>query len=405
MSTNPRRCCRAAVLVVSLAAVSLGVGAAQPVEPPVAAVNPAAGPQTAAGPDRQASAAPYPRIAMLWSVADGIQDKWENIARHSVAVLGIDDLGMEWERNQYAAMAETIDPATVGAAVRNLDRIHRLNPGAVVLLEVYFFEETDRNYPPDSPWWLRDPRGNKKQFWPGDHMMDLSNTDYVCHIARRIEAVAKAAGGKAGIYLDNLRFETADKKAWVSLLEQVRKTCGKDLPILVNAGWDSDDLEWVCPYVNGIMYEDSVAHVRGGDTEGFYARIATFEKQCLAPHLSLNERFGPMDDSARMHKEFVRTLVYTDMAFLYSRSTNGHKHNWFDAWSDSLGRPLADAAKPERARLARRDFSDGVVLWLPDSATQPQTVALPAPMRDVLTRREVAGPLVLQPGTGAILHK
>ncbi len=76
--------------------------------------------------------------------------------------------------------------------------------------------------------------------------MDLSNAEYVGHIARRIEAVVKATGGAAGIYLDNLRFEAADKKAWTSLLTEVRKTCG-DVPIVVNAGWDSDDLEWVCP--------------------------------------------------------------------------------------------------------------------------------------------------------------
>jgi hypothetical protein len=341
---------------------------------------------------------------MLWSKADNIKDKWENMARHGVIVLGLDELGLAWEKQKYAAMAETIDPATLDEAARNLDRIHKLSPAAVVLFEVYFFEETDGNYPPDSPWWLRDSKGKQQQFWPGDHMMDLSNADYVRHIARRIEAVAKAARGKAGIYLDNLRFKPADKKAWTSLLEQVRKACGNDLPILVNAGWDSDDLAWVCPYVNGIMYEDSVAHAKGKDTEAFYARIAQFEQLCLKPHISVNERFGPMTDEARMQKELLRTLVYTDMFYLYSKSTNGHNHKWFDVWSAPLGTPLGPPVKPSKtASMVIRSFAGGGVYWVPETAKEAQSV-LPRPgERNALTGQDVKEMVTLQPGQGLIM--
>jgi hypothetical protein len=344
--------------------------------------------------------------AMLWSKADNLKDKWENIARHSVVVLNMDDLGMAWEKQTYAALAEKIDAATIEEANRGLDRIHQLNPRTIVLFELYFFEETDANYPPDSPWWLRDAQGAKQQFWPGDHMMDLSQAEYVRHIARRLEAVVKATRGKAGIFLDNLRFEPADKKAWTMLLEEVRRTCGKDVPILVNSGWDSDDLEWVCPYINGIMYEDSVAHAKGKDTEAFYGRIAGFEKRCLPPHVSVNEKFGPMSDVGRMQKELVRTLVYTDMAYLYAKSTNGHHHTWFEAWSAALGQAVDDAARPAAGRLARREFSGGLVLWLPESARQAENVDLSVPMRDAMTGRDVAaGTLTLKPGEGAILTR
>jgi hypothetical protein len=368
-----------------LAAVSLAATAAKP-------------------PETAVPAAPYPRIAMLWSTADGIRDKWQNIAKHGVAVVGADEIGLEWTRNAFPALAETFDPDSIVTARKNLDRIHKLNPATVVLCEIYFFEETDGNYPPDSPWWFRDARGQKKQFWPGDHMMDLSNAEYVHHIARRIEAVVKATGGAAGIYLDNLRFEAADKKAWTSLLTEVRKTCG-DVPIVVNAGWDSDDLAWVCPLVNGIMYEDSVAHTKGKDTEGYYARIAGFEQACRKPHLSINERFGPMTDEARMQRELVRTLVYTNMFYLYSKSTNGHNHKWFDAWSAPLGQPVGEPVKPAPGQLARREFIGGIVLWLPETAKAPATVPLPSPMHDVLTGRDVTDSLSIKPGEGALLLK
>ena len=59
-------------------------------------------------------------------------------------------------------------------------------------------------------------------------MMDLTSAEYVQHIARRIEAVVKATGGAAGIYLDNLRFEPA---ALDVLFEQAR-----GLPALIHDG-------------------------------------------------------------------------------------------------------------------------------------------------------------------------
>ena len=70
----------------------------------------------------------YPRIAMLWSPADGIKGKWENIAKHGVAVVGCDEIGLEWTRNEFAAMAETFQPESVAAARKNLDRIHAVEP-------------------------------------------------------------------------------------------------------------------------------------------------------------------------------------------------------------------------------------------------------------------------------------
>ena len=357
----------------------------------------------AAATSDQPAPAPRPRIAMLWSPAANLkEERLANWAKHSVIVVGIEDIGLEWTREPFPAMAETIRSDTIPQARDNLERLRQLNPAAVVLCEVYFFEENDRGYPPDHPWWLRDKNGRKSQFWPGTHQMDLSNPEYVAHIARRIGAIRQAAGAAAGVFLDNLRFEPESKAAWISLLKQARRSCGPDMPILVNAGWDSDDLAWVCPYVNGIMYEDSVAHTADKDTEAFYARIAQSDKQIPSPRISVNERFGKRADLPRMSRELLRTLVYTDMAFLYSDSTNGHKHDWHALWDAPLGRPLGDPVQPQPGQLARREFSGGCVLWLPDAAPQPVTVKLPKPMRD-----EIGGAttqtLTLKPGSGALL--
>jgi len=356
-------------------------------------------------PTRPAAEPIYPRIAMLWSRASGLKEsRWANIARHDVIVSGVEDVGLEWTPNRHRAMVETLVTESTGAGRESLDRIAKLNPQAVVLLEVYFFEDDRKAYPPEHAWWLRDDKGRKKTFWPGTWRMDLGNAEYVSHVARRIAAVRKASGGRAGVFLDNLRFDAASKATWVSLLRQVRVLCGEEMPILVNAGWDSTDLDFVVPYVNGVMYEDSLHHLPddANDPEAFYARVAALDAKLRKPTISVNEVFGKRRDPRIMRRELLRTLVYTDTAFLYSDSTHGHKHAWFPVWDVPLGRPLDPAVTPRPGRLARRRFEGGEVLWLPNTAEGPVEVDLNAPMRHVFAGQTVRG-LKLSPGAGALL--
>ena len=349
-----------------------------------------------------ASAPACPRIAMLWSPGQVGRGRWARIASHDVIVLGIGRIGLKWTPSKFAALAETIDPATVAKARENLRRLERLNPSAVVLCEVYFFEQKIGGYPPDHRWWLRNKRGEKQQFWPGTHRMDIARDDYIAHVAGRIEAVHKATGGEAGIFLDNLRFDRSSKAAWLKLLRRVRMACGWRMPILVNAGWASDDLAWIAPHVNGIMYEGAVAHTKDGDTEAFYGRVAATDRLLVRPRVSVNERFGPRGDAGRMRRELLRTLVYTDMSFLYSDSTVGHHHGWFPEWDAPLGRGAGAPPRPAKGKLARREFAGGTVLWLPASAKAPARVALPRPMRDAIAGGIVRS-VTLAPGNGAIL--
>jgi len=352
-------------------------------------------------------AAAYPRIAMFWSAADfrgepDKPDKWANHAMHDVIVSGAYHLGFVWEWHKHHAMVEKMKTLQAVKGRMNLAKIHKLNPAAVVLIEVYFFEEDVKGYPPDHEWWLRDEKGNKLRFWPGTWRCDISNADYQDHVARRIAEVHKAAGGEAGIFLDNLRFEKDSKRAWVSLLTKVRRLCGDEMPILVNAGWDSDDLEWITPLVNGIQYEDAVNHSGKEDPEAFYKRIAQFEAMCRKPHCSVNEVYGKRSDEAAMRREFIRTLVYTNMAFLHADSTHGHKHKWFGLWDIDLGLPAGKPAVPARGTLARRAFEKGLVLWLPASAKAAETVKLDSEHTNAVTSKAMTE-VKLQPGEGAVL--
>ncbi len=376
---------------------------------PAAILFAAAGKQTesqpTSGPTAPAAAC-FPRIAMMWTPADlrRDKDKWANIARHDVIVAGIDTLGLHFKPHRWHAAAETINPKTAARARANLARIHKLNPTAVVLCEVFFFEEQQDGYPPDHPWWLRNNKGQRVQFWAGAYRMNLSRTDYIVHVARRIQAVYKATGGKAGIFLDNLRTDAASRSAWTSLLKLVRELCGQDMPIQVNAGWQSRDLEWIAPLVNGIAYEDAVNHDKNKDTEAFYLRAHELDRLCRSPQIGVNEVYGDRKDLPRMRRELIRTLVYTNLAYLYADSTYKHRHGWYADWDVPLGAPKAGPAKPAAGKLARRDFHTGTVLWLPASAKKPFTVNLKDTMRNVFDGRD-ARKVTLKPGTGAILAK
>ncbi len=358
----------------------------------------------------------FPRIAMLWSAADnpdtGKRHRpnqkgfWKNVARHDVVLLGAGTLGLEWTHAKYHAMVESFQKDSIPAARRNLARIKELNPQAVVLVEVYFFEDAKDAYPPGHQWWLRDEKGQKKTFWPGTWQCDISNEEYISHVARRIAAVHRATGEKAGIFLDNIRLDKNSRAAWEKLLKKVRIACGAEMPILVNAGWNSHGLLWLGRYVNGIMYEDAINHLPKNDPskESYYGRIAALDATLRPPRISVNEIFGSRDDAAAMRRELIRTLVYTNMSYLYSDSTQGHEHPWYDIWSAPLGEAVDTPQKPAHGRLARRDFAGGTVLWLPKNAENPATIEFDSPMLPYGSENEVTK-ITLKPNHGEILLK
>ncbi|MFW6133842.1 MAG: hypothetical protein ACOC8F_08090, partial [Planctomycetota bacterium] len=240
--------------------------------------------------------------------------------------------------------------------------------------------------------------------------MDISDAGYIAHVARRVRAIHQAADGAAGVFLDNVRYDADSRIAWVTLLKRIRRACGAELPVLVNAGYMTERQGWLAPYVNGIMYEDSIHHRHGRlGTEAFYARIAATDAK-LQPlggtpggrRISINEVFGERSDTRQMRRELIRTLIYTDAAFLYSDSTHGHRHGWYRLWDAPLGAAVDQLVEPKKDRLARRRFAGGEVLWLPPGADGAAVVHLDVPMRDAVGG-EVVRKLTLLPGSGAVL--
>jgi Hypothetical glycosyl hydrolase family 15 len=355
-----------------------------------------------AGPSEIVGTDAFPRIAMLWSSAAELKgSRTERLAKYGVSVVGVGEMGLRWERSQHADLAEALEPATIETARATLEKVRANNPHAIVCCELYFFEANRRSYPEDHEWWFRDARGQKVSFWRGAYNMDVGNDAYVEHIARRILAVHDALEGKAGIFLDNLRFDQTAKRGWLSLLNKLRAARPK-MVVLVNSGWSSTDLEWVAPLINGILYEDAIAHTRDHDTEAFYHRVAAHWNLLRAPRISINEKFGARSDKAGMLREMARTLVYTDAYFVYTDSTYGHRHSWRPEWDASLGKAIDPSRSPSPGELARRTFEGGTVAWLPATAKTPVTIEFDTPHASA-SGGSPARAFTLNPGTGLVL--
>src|SRR4051794_37769761 len=142
----------------------------------------------------------FPRVAMLWSSAEGLEGtRARRMAKYDLSIVGVQALGLRWRRHEHPDLAETFEPATIDAARATLAEVRAANPRTMVCCEVYFFEARQDAYPGDHAWWFRDAKGQKVSFWRGAYNMDVGNAEYIEHIARRILAVHDAVEGKAGI--------------------------------------------------------------------------------------------------------------------------------------------------------------------------------------------------------------
>lgn len=353
---------------------------------------------------------------MLWSTGEPASgDFVADIARYGIIVLNMDQLGLRWVASDQPGVAELIDPDSIPAAREMLDRLASLNPHARVLVQVMFYEDAEGAYGKGHPWWLRDGQ-ERVQYWPGTYRMDLANSAYVAHVARRIMALEMATGGRCGIFLDNLRCDPASRQAWLSLLGQARILCGQRLAVLINAGWESHDLDWIAPHLNGLLFEDGLHHLAAGDSAAaYYARLHRLEGMTRQPRLSVHEVYGPREDRQAVARELARTLIHTDMAFIYADSTEHHAHAWLDGYGRKIGLPVDGPTRPATpsasgSAMASRGFASGSAMYcepVPDRVWDPQARldGLPdAPMADIFTGLPIAPGLELSPGEGLILQ-
>ena len=118
---------------------------------------------------------------MLWASVRG-ETGIESIARHDMIMLGHRSLGLVPNR-EPAGLSDGFTPESIAAAREKLRLIREINPDALVLADLLFYEYMDDWLPEGHPWWLRE-NGERQQFWHGTHRMDWNNAEYRNHVIR-----------------------------------------------------------------------------------------------------------------------------------------------------------------------------------------------------------------------------
>ncbi len=344
-----------------------------------------------AGEDPRPAPAPSPRIAMLWSSIRGDRTL-ESIARHDLALLGAESLGLEFDR-QPTGLAEGFTPRSIEAARKKVAAIRRLRPGIVLLGEIYFYEWSDRWLPEDHPWWLRKD-GKREQFWPGTHRMDGHNPEYRSRVAGWTASLQSA--GVDGVFFDNLREEPGP---WVGLLEEVRRRVGDRFLILANSGYAVGKHDFAAPFLNGFMYESGWSHGRT-EWDGTISAMRRSEGLLREPRISLIERFEdtgdragwpadprrgkkPPADPAARRWSLCYALIVGDFYYLFADSTC-HDHDWYPEYDVKIGGPSGTG---ERAgpHAWRRPYERALVAVNLPGARDAYRVEVEAEASDVLT--------------------
>ncbi len=353
-------------------------------------------------------AAESPRIAMLWASVRGDRSV-ESMARHDLIMAGAGGFRLRYA-GEPTGLAEDFTTDSVTRAKERIAELRRLNPDAVILCELPFYEYPDSGLPEDHVWWLRKD-GQRQQFWPGTHRMDWSNAEYRRHVVKLTAALRQV--GFDGVFYDNLRDEP---EPWVAFLKEVRQAIGDEFLILANAGYAVGRYDFATPYLNGMMYESGWSHARTA-WDDCIAKMQHTQSLLREPKISVIERFEetrsragwpsdpnrgkkpPADPQARRWS-LCYALTIGDFYYLFSDNTS-HNHDWYPEYDVKIGLPTEPGEKVGPYTWQRRYRRALVVVNLP-GAIGPYEVKLDQPAKDSLTGR-TATQFAVAPGDGAIL--
>jgi hypothetical protein len=332
-------------------------------------------------------------------------------------MVSAETIGLAYDRTP-TVLATGFKPDSIPQAKARVAEWKQLNPDAIVLVDQSFYEWAEDSLPEDHPWWLR-VEGKRQQFWPGTYRADWNRPDYQEAVIKR--AVALWQTGLAdGVFFDNWRDE---RKPWLKIIQGIRKEVGEDFLIYVNVGYDIGTVDWLAPYLNGVMYESGWSHPqrsewKPGETWDDRIRMMQHTESLLRrPRISLIERFEEIRDRAgwpndtRKGEQLKRdpsarrwTLAYAlivgEFYYLFSDSTS-HQHDWYPEYDRKIGLPKSPGQRI-KDYVWERDYDRAkVVLNLPD-ATEAYQVTLTQQAQDSFTG-ETSNRFIVPPGDGRIL--
>lgn len=285
-------------------------------------------------------------------------------------------LGLRWE-GEYDGLATGFTKESLEHARVNREKLLRLNPNMVMLMEVRWRDSPSSALPDSSHWWMRDEQGEIVKGWLGGwvpfYKLNYDNTEFQDNVARQAK-IACESGVYDGVMLD--------WSGHLEIIKKIRAAIGPDRLILVNIHDDIHHGQLFKDYINGsfmelnpidtfsIPVDELVIHGQEDHNkrnwDDMRDALVWFEDSLMTPQINCLEVWGNRKDLQRMRATTTLGLTYSDGYQLYADpnplASPDHYHDWYAFWDYNLGKAKAKRVEKEDGSVWR-DYDNGVVVY------------------------------------------
>ena len=344
----------------------------------------------------------YPSVLMAWNDVVG-QDHLSPLERGMLHDLWFSpNFGLIWDTTQAMPQPEQATQLadTSGTSFEIRRNAQQFNPDTIALLSLRIHgRRSDKAFPLDSPFWLRDDNGQIVRDGIGRPYTNFFVPELQNLIVNRILAIERC-GVYDGVFLDGFDhngtgfggrsfYNASDEeimRVWENIFEAVRARTRNDFLILINANQSKPTR--FAKYVNGVFMESGKDHP-GGYTRDWIKvhedALTWAENNLREPRInclygegmSIEPPDGPNNlrwmrmfttlslthsDGYVLYTDGMRDFITREEPFLFPH----HQHIWYDFWEVDLGQPVGPKATlydPDTPGLFIREFTNGWAVY------------------------------------------
>ena len=368
----------------------------------------------------------YPSVFMAWNDVAG-QDHLSPLERGMLHDLWFSpDFGIAWDITPNVTHRDQATQLADNSGTSFGIRLHaqEFNPDTIAIRSFAIHERSsDKAFPLDSPFWLRDASGNIVRKGTLEPLTNFFLPEVQKLIVDRILAIERC-GAYDGVFLDGFSrngtgfvgrhlYDATDEEiiqVWENVFEAVRAQTRDDFLILINAN-DTKPTRFA-KYVNGVFMESGKDHPGGYSLEHVLVledALTWAENNLREPHInclygqgmSIEPPDGP--NNLRWMRMFTSlSLTHSNGYVLYTTGEGDtapppgwgwhHRHLWHDFWNIDLGQPVGPKATlydPDTPGVFIREFTNGWAVY--NRSGKAQLIEFPENVSSVTSGLTVTG--------------
>ena len=340
----------------------------------------------------------YPSVFRAWDDVVG-QDHLSPLERGMMHDLWFSpSFGIEWDttpnRPQLEQATRLAGTSNTFFEIRR--NAQQFNPDTIAIKSIGIHERgSDKAFPLDSPFWLRDDNGEIVRNVLGMPYTNFFVPELQNLIVDRIIAIERC-GAYDGVFLDGFAYNgtgfvgrhlynATDEEimqVWENIFEAVRAQTRDDFLILINANHTKPTR--FAEYVNGVFMESGKDHPGGYTRDWLLVHEATLtwaENNLREPRINCLQGEGmsiePPDgpNNLRWMRMFTTlSLTHSDGYVLYTDGRRDfavgldiphHAHLWYDFWNTDLGQPVGPKVQlyKDTEGVFIREFTNGWAVY------------------------------------------